>query len=67
MGDKKGPLGYLIVGLLGAAAGAASIIGFSKMIPQMMADCMKKMKEEGMEPPECCKGMTKTSTKKRKK
>jgi len=77
MGDKKNPFGYLIAGLLAAAAVAASVIGLSRLIPRMMAERMKKMREEGIEPPECCQGMMeecceepkagKTSRKKRKK
>jgi hypothetical protein len=67
MGDNKNPFGYLIVGLLGAIAGAASMIRLSKLVPNMMVNCMKKMREEGIEPPECCQEMMKTSGKKQKK
>lgn len=77
MADKRNSLGYLLAALVGAAAGIASVIGFFGIMPRMMANCMKKMKEEGVEPPECCKemmkdcctepGTEKKSAKKRKK
>ena len=57
MNDKKSPLGYLAAGIIGAAIGAASVLKLANLIPQMMTNCMKKMKEEGIEPPECCKEM----------
>jgi len=55
LGDKKSPFGYLIAGLLGAAAAAGSILGLSKLMPKMMEKCCKR--------PEAGK----TSGKKRKK
>jgi len=55
MGDKKSPFGYLIAGLLGAAATAVSVVGLSKLMPKMMEKCCKS--------PEAGK----TSGKKRKK
>ena len=67
MGDKKSPFGYLIAALLGAVAGATFVAGFFRFIPRMMDECMKKMKKEGIEPPECCQEMMKTGGKKRKK
>lgn len=72
MNDKKSPVGYLIAGVIGALVGAISMVGLARLIPEMMANCMKKMKDEGIEPPECCKEMMgpkagKTSGKKRKK
>jgi hypothetical protein len=65
MGDKKSPFGYLLAGLLGAIAGAASILGLSKMMPKMMEKCCG-----GMKGSKCCGGgheAGKTSGKKRKK
>jgi hypothetical protein len=67
MDNKKSVFGYIFAGILGAIAGAVSMIGLGKMIPNMMVNCMKKMREEGIEPPECCKEMMKTSGKKQKK
>jgi len=63
MNDKKSPVGYLIAGLLGAAAGAAAMLGFSKQIPKMMEKCCEGMKDK------CCGGPEagKTSGKKRNK
>jgi len=61
MGNKKG---YLLAGLLGALAGAASILGLSKIMPKMMEKCCGGMKDK------CCgghEGGGKTSGKKRKK
>jgi hypothetical protein len=60
MGNKKG---YLFAGLLGALAGAASILGLSKLIPKMMEKCCGGMKGK------CCEGPKagKTGGKKRKK
>jgi len=54
MDDKKSFFGYWIAGLLGAVAGAASMVGLSKLMPKM-----KK----------CCEGPEagKTSVNKRKK
>ena len=39
MKDKKNPFGYLLAGLVGAAAGAVAMLGFSRQIPKMMAKC----------------------------
>lgn len=76
MSNKQNPIGYIFAGLIGALAGAVSMIGLGKMIPNMMVNCMKKMREEGGEMPECCKDMMnkpsaepkarKTSSRKRK-
>ncbi|MBU0629842.1 MAG: hypothetical protein KKC80_02855 [Candidatus Margulisbacteria bacterium] len=41
MGDKKG---YLIAGLLGAVAGAASLLGLAKIMPKMMEKCCDEHK-----------------------
>ena len=62
MGDKKSPFGYLIEGLLGAAATAVSVVGLSRLMPRMMANCKGMMEK-------CCGGPEagKTSGKKRKK
>ncbi len=57
MGNKKNPIGYIFAGLLGAIAGAVSMVGLGRLIPNMMVNCMKKMREEGMEMPECCMEM----------
>ena len=59
MADKRQTLGYLVAALIGAAAGITAAVSFFGMMPKMMAGCMKKMKEEGIEPPECCKEMMK--------
>ncbi len=69
MDDKRNPIIYLIAGLLGAAALAASVVSLSRLMPKMMEGCMEKMKEEGVEPPECCgkPESLKTTRKKRKK
>ena len=48
MGSKKG---YLLAGLLGTIAGAASIVGLSKLLPKMMGKCC-----EGMKGSKCCGG-----------
>jgi len=60
MADKKSPLGYLVAGLVGATAGAASILGLSKLMPKIMEKCCKG---------KCCCGTEagKTGGKKRKK
>jgi hypothetical protein len=56
MGDRISPFGYLLVGFLGVIIGAASMVGLSRLIPNMMVDFMKKMMGGG-EPPEFCKKM----------
>jgi len=65
MGDKKSPFGYLLAGLLGAIAGAASILSLSKLLPKMMEKCCG-----GMKGSKCCggpEGGKTTGGKKRKK
>jgi len=47
MSNKKG---FLLAGLLGALAGAASILGLSKLLPKMMEKCCGEMKGK------CCGG-----------
>jgi hypothetical protein len=42
MNEKKGLLGYLAVGFLGAVAGAASFFGISKFGPKIMEKCCCK-------------------------
>ena len=66
MSDRKSPLGYIAAALIGAAIGVASVLKLANLIPQMMTNCMKKMQEEGIEPPECCKEMMKGSKKRKK-
>ena len=48
MGNKKG---FLLAGLLGTIAGAASILGLSKLLPKMMEKCCG-----GMKGSKCCGG-----------
>lgn len=60
MSGKKGPLRFLITGLLGAAAVAGSVVGLSRLMPKIKEKCCEKMG------PECCGGheVKKTSVKK---
>jgi hypothetical protein len=44
MGNKKGLFSYMLVGVLGAAAGAAAMLGFSRQIPALMEKCCAEMK-----------------------
>jgi hypothetical protein len=48
MDNKKG---FLFAGLLGVIAGAASILGLSKIMPKMMEKCCGGMKSS-----KCCGG-----------
>ncbi|MBU1027179.1 MAG: hypothetical protein KKA31_05550 [Candidatus Margulisbacteria bacterium] len=46
---------YIIISLIGIILASLAVLFSSKAFPKMMAKCMEKMKEKGLEPPECCK------------